>query len=77
MFGVLDRPYAARMERNASVIQRVILAAPALNRRSAKTLTVRCLKAVAVNYVESCAYNPYWIGAGPLTNPRQNEDRRG
>jgi len=67
------------MQRNASVAGHLTLAQPSVSRRSvARTcgsFTVRCLQAVAESYLQSSAYNPYWIGAGPLPESRGNEAR--
>jgi hypothetical protein len=69
------------MERNALVTNRLTLAPLSVRRRSvARTcgsFTLRCLKAIGENYVQSSAYNPYWIGAVPLPKSRQNEAREG
>lgn len=60
--------YAAGMETNASVTNFLTLAQPSAARPSVAricgTLALRCLKAIARDYVESAHYNPYWIGAG-------------
>jgi hypothetical protein len=77
MFGSSVASYATGMETNASTPNGLTLAPPFLSRRSiARTwgsFTLRCLKAVAENWVQSSAYNPYWIGASPLPNSRPNE----
>jgi hypothetical protein len=69
------------MERNASVTDRLTRAQPSVSRRSvARTcgsFTIRYLKAIAESYLRSSAYNPYWIGAGPLPESRGNEARQG
>ena len=69
------------MERNASVTDNLTLAQPSVSRRSvARTcgsFTIRCLKAIAESYLQSSAYNPYWIAAGPLPESRGNEARQG
>ena len=69
------------MERKASVANHLTLAYPSVGRRSvARTcgsFALRCLKATAEGYVQSSVYNPYWIGAVPLTESRQNEARQG
>ena len=81
MFGTWSGSYTAGMERNASVTNRMTLAPQSVSRRSvARTcgsFTVRCLKAIAESYVQSSAYYPYWIGAGPLPESRRNEARQG
>jgi hypothetical protein len=75
MLGTSGDTYAAGMESN-----RLTLAKTAASRRSvARTcgsFTLRCLKAIAKSYVQSSAYNPYWIGAGPLPESRGNEARQ-
>lgn len=80
MFGTPGGAYAAGMEKNASVINRLTLALPSVSHRSvARTcgsFTLRCLKAIAESYVQSSAYNPYWIGAVPLPKARGNEARQ-
>jgi hypothetical protein len=69
------------MQRNASVAGHLTLAQPSVSRRSvARTcgsFTVRCLQAVAESYLQSSAYNPYWIGVGPFPESRGNEARQG
>ena len=81
MFGTLCGSYAAGMERNASVTNRVALASPSVSRRSVAracgSFTLRCLKAIAESYVRSSAYHPYWIVAGPLRESLGNEVRQG
>jgi hypothetical protein len=81
MFGTSGGTYAAGMERNASVTNRLTLAPQSVSRRSvARTcgrFTLRCLKAIAGTYVQSTAYNPYWIGAVPLTESHRSEARQG
>jgi hypothetical protein len=68
------------MERNALATKRLTLAPQSVSRRSViRTLsnfTLRYLKAIAESYVQSSAYNPYWIGAGPLPESRGNEARQ-
>jgi hypothetical protein len=70
MFGTSGGLYAARMERNAPFSHRLTLVQPSDSRRSIARacagFAFRCLKAVGESYVQSAAYNPYWIGAGPL-----------
>ena len=77
MFGTPGGSYAAGMERNASFTNRLTLAQPSVSRRSvARTcgsFTLRCLKAIAESYVQSGAYNPYWIGVVPIPEVRRNE----
>jgi hypothetical protein len=69
------------METNASVTDRLTLAQPSVSHRAvARTrgsFTIRCLEALAASYLQSSAYNPYWIGAGPLPESRGNEARQG
>jgi len=69
------------MERNASVANHLTLAYPSVSRpgvaRTCASFTLRCLKAMAENYVQSSAYNPYWIGAVPLPRSSPNEARQG
>jgi hypothetical protein len=81
MFGTSGDSYAARMERDALVTNRLTIAQPSVGRPSvAKTcssFTVRCLKAIAESYVQSGAYNPYWIGALPLPKSSRNEAHQG
>ena len=81
MFGTWGGSYATGMERNASVTNHLTLAPPHVSRRSvARTcgsFTIRCLKSIAESYLQSSAYNPYWIGAGPLPESRGNEAREG
>lgn len=81
MFGTSDGSYAAGMERNASVIHRLTLEPPSVSRpsvaRTCGSFTLRCLKAVAESYVQSSAYNPYWIGASPLPESQRSEARQG
>ncbi len=68
------------MERNAPINPRLTLAL-SVSRRSIAgicgSFTLRCLKAVAETYVQSSAYNPYWIGAGPLAKSRRDEEPKG
>ena len=77
MFGTSGGSYAAGMERKALVTNLLTLAPPSVSRRSvARTcgsFTLRCLKAMAESYVRSSAYNPYWIGTGPLPESLGNE----
>ena len=81
MFGAWVAIYAAGMERNASATYRLTLEPQSVSRRSvARTcgsFTLRCLRAIAESYVQSGAYNPYWIGAAPLPESRGNEAREG
>ena len=81
MFGTWGGSYATGMESNATVANHLTLAPPLVSRRSvARTygnLTIRCLKAIAENYVRSSVYNPYWIGTIPLPESRGNEAREG
>jgi hypothetical protein len=81
MFGTSGVEYAAGMERSASVPNRLTLVSRSVSRRSvARTccsFTLRCLKSIAESYVQSSAYNPYWIGAVPLPESRGNEARQG
>lgn len=69
------------MERNESVTSRLTLAPTTASRRPvAKTcgnFALRCLKAIAESYVQSSAYNPYWIGACPLPKQHRSEARQG
>jgi len=69
------------MQRNASVASHLNLAQPSVSRRSVARscgrFTVRCLQAVAESYLQSRAYNPYWIGVGPLPESRGNEAPQG
>jgi len=69
------------MERNASVANQLTLAYPSVSRpgvaRTCASFTLRCLKAMAENYVQSSAYNPYWIGAVPLPKSSRNEACQG
>jgi hypothetical protein len=59
------------MEKNAPFTRRLTLAQASNSRRSVAnacgSFVLRCLKAIAESYVQSAAYNPYWIGAEPLT----------
>jgi hypothetical protein len=68
------------MERNASVTNHLTLAPPHVSRRSIARIcgsfTVRWLKAIAETYVQSSAYNPYWIGACPLPKSHRREARQ-
>ena len=81
MFGTSGGSYAAGMERNASVANRLTLAPPSVSRRSvARTCgnyILRCLKAIGESYVQAGAYYPYWIVAGPLPESLENEARQG
>jgi hypothetical protein len=69
------------MERTASVTNHLTLAPPHGSRRSiARTcgsFTLRCLKAIGESYIHSSAYNPYWLGAGPLPKSNGSEAREG
>jgi len=69
------------MERDSSVTNHLTLAQPTVSRRSvARTcgsFTIRCLKAIAESYLQSSAFNPYWIGVGPLPESCGNEARQG
>ena len=77
MFGTGKGSYAGGMERNGSVTNRLTLAPQLVSRRSiARTsgsFALRCLKAVGESYIQSSAYNPYWIGAGPLPKSLRSE----
>ena len=68
------------MERNASVANQLTLAYPSVSRpgvaRTCASFTLRCLKAMAENYVQSSAYNPYWIGVASLAKLPGNEARQ-
>ena len=68
------------MDRNALVINRLTLAPPAVSRRSiARTcgsFALRCLKAIGESYIQSSAYNPYWIGVASLAKLPGNEARQ-
>ena len=81
MLGPSGDLYAAGMERNASVTNRLTLAKTGASRQSvARTcgsFTLRCLNAIAATYVQSSAYNPYWIGAVPLPESHGNEASQG
>jgi hypothetical protein len=81
MFGTSGDSYATGMERHASVTYRMPPAPTATSRRSvARTcgsFALRCLKAIGESYIQSSAYNPYWIGAGPLPNSHGREARQG
>lgn len=76
MLGTSGDTYAAGMESNG-----LTFAKTAASRRSvARTcgsFTLRCLKAIAGTYVQSSAYNPYWIDAVPLTESHRSEARQG
>ena len=80
MFGGPDGTYAAGMERSPSVTNRLTLAPESDSRRSivrtCGSFTLMCLKAIAESYVLSCSFNPYWIGAGPLTESHRDEERQ-
>ena len=69
------------MERNASVANHLTLAYPSVSRRSvARTcgsFTLRCLKAMAESFVQSSAYNPYWICAVPHPKSSRKEAGQG
>jgi hypothetical protein len=68
------------MERNAPINPRLTLA-PSVSRRSIAgicgSFTLRCLNAIAETYVQSSAYNPYWIAAGPIPKSRRDEEPQG
>jgi hypothetical protein len=69
------------MERNASVTNHLTLAPSHVSRRSiARTcgsFTLRCLKAIGEGYIQSGAYNPYWLGAIQLPKSHGSEAREG
>lgn len=69
------------MERNASVTYHLTLAPASVSFLSVAAtcgnFTLRCLKAIADSYVQSSAYNPYWIGACPLPTSHRTEARQG
>jgi hypothetical protein len=81
MFGTSGGSYAAGMERNASVTHLLTLAPESVRRQSVAracgSFALRCLKAIGEIYVQSSAYNPYWIGAGPLPESLGNKARQG
>ena len=81
MFGTPRGSYAAGMERNASVTNRLIPERPFASRRSVAAacvnLTLRCLRAIGETYIQSSAYNPYWVGAFPIPKPHRSEARNG
>jgi len=81
MFGTGGGPYAAGMERNALVANRLTLAQRPASRRSLAgtcgSFALRCLKAMDESYIQSSAYNPYWIGAVPLPKARRKEGEQG
>jgi hypothetical protein len=81
MFGTWGGSYATGMGRNASVTNHLTLAPPHVSRRSiARTcgnFTLRCLKAIGESYIQSSAYNPYWLGAGHLPKSPGSEAREG
>ena len=81
MFRTSGGSYAALMERKASVIHRLIQPQPSISRRSVVqtcgSFTLRCLKAIGESYVQSSAYNPYWIGSSPLPKSHRSEARQG
>jgi len=81
MFGARSGSYAACVDTDATVTNRLTLAPPSLRRRSVAksrgSLILRCLKAIAESYLQSSAYNPYWIGAGPLAESRGSEAQQG
>jgi len=81
MFVTWGGSYPTGMERNASATNHLTLAPPHVSRRSvARTcgsFTLRSLKAIAGTYVQSSTYNPYWIGAVPLTESHRSEAREG
>jgi len=80
MFGTWGGLYAAGMERNGSFTNRLTLAPQLVSRRSiARTcgsFALRCLKAIGESYIQSSAYNPYWIGAVSLPRLPDNEARQ-
>jgi hypothetical protein len=69
------------MEGNASFTNRLTLVEQPVSRRSvARTcgsFALGWLKAMAESYIQSSAYNPYWIGAVPLPKARRNEGKQG
>jgi hypothetical protein len=86
MFRTRHGNYAPGMERNASAANLLTLSQPSAARPSIARIcgafALRCLKAVAEGYIQSCAYypfwigaDPYWLGASPLPKLRQNEAR--
>lgn len=81
MFGTWGGSYPTGMERNGSVTNHLTLAPPHVSRRSiARTcgsFTLLCLKAIGESYIQSSAYNPYWLGAGPLPKSHGCEAREG
>ena len=81
MFGTSGGSYAAGMERNASFTNRLTLVDQSVSRRSVAgtcgSFALRCLKAMAESYIQSSAYNPYWIGAVPLPKARRKEGEQG
>jgi hypothetical protein len=81
MFSTWGGSYATGMERNASVTNHLTLAPPHVSRRSiARTcgsFTLRRLKAIGESYIQSSAYNPYWLGASPLPKSHGSEAREG
>ena len=68
------------MEKTAPFTRRLTLAYPSDNRRSliraCGSFILQCLKAIGESYVQAAAYNPYWIGAGPLPIWSGRESRR-
>ena len=59
------------MEKNAPFTGQLTLVQASDSRgsivRACGSFILRCLKAIAESYVQSAAYNPYWIGMGPLS----------
>jgi len=80
MFGTRGGSYAAGMERNGSFTNRLTVAPQPVSRRSiARTcgsFALRCLKAIGESYIQSSAYNPYWIGVASLAKLPGNEARQ-
>ena len=80
MFGATGGTYAAGMERNATFTNGLTVAPSSVSRRSvAKTcgsFTLRCIRAIGEAYLQSSAYNPYWIGAFPLPTSHRMEARQ-
>jgi hypothetical protein len=77
MFDTSGGSYAACMERKAPFSHRLTLVRTSDSRRSiaraCASFTLRCLKAFGESYVQSAAYNPYWIGACPLPTSSRTE----
>lgn len=73
--------YAAGMERSASVTNQLARIAVSARPQSVAgmcgSLALRCLKAVADSYVQSSAYNPYWIATYPVARSVEREARQG